>query len=61
MQSASLEHAVAHATGENVREIRRRGFMLDVPQEPSQEEDRRPPQVVDWDRLDAERRRIFPG
>jgi hypothetical protein len=62
MSRISLERAVARATGESRREIRRRGFglvnLLDV------EFDREPndlsPQFVDWDELEANRPVLFP-
>lgn len=56
MKSSRLERAVARATGETLREIRRRGFSLGKPSEDfDPEPDDRPPQSVDWDAVDAER------
>lgn len=56
-----LEREVAEALGEDLQEIRRRGFSLadplDVDFDP--EPDDLPPQVVDWDSLDARRRTSF--
>jgi len=62
MRSTLLEEAVARATGESVREIRRRGFGLvnqsdvgfDV------DHDDVSPQVVNWDELDTRRVSLFP-
>jgi hypothetical protein len=53
MTQRQLEHEVALATGESVRSIHRYGFSLLEP-------DDRPPLVVDWDRLDQQRPRLFP-
>ena len=54
MTQAELNRAVARATGESIREIARRGFVLLTPIPVERE-----PLVVDWDRLDAERRTSF--
>ena len=54
MTQAELNRAVARATGESTREIARRGFVLLTPIPVERE-----PLVVDWDRLDAERRTSF--
>jgi len=59
MKRRDLESAVAAATGEDVHEIRRRGFSLlnlrdrDFDPEP----DNLRPQAIDWDRLDQQRHR----
>ena len=59
MKRRDLESAVAAATGEDVHEIRRRGFSLlnlrdrDFDPEP----DNLPPQAIDWDRVDQQRTR----
>ncbi len=62
MSSVNLIRAVARATGETCREIRRRGFgpadPLDVDFDPEPNE--RLPQVVDWDKLDSGRLALFP-
>jgi hypothetical protein len=57
MSPAVLERAVARATGETRREIRLRGFNIADPAiaDFDPEPDERPPQIVDWDRLDDER------
>ena len=54
MTQAELNRAVARATGESIRRIARRGFVLLTPVPVERE-----PRVVDWDRLDAKRRRSF--
>jgi hypothetical protein len=62
MTRQELEAAVALATGESLGEIRRRGFGLvtsariDFDPEPYD----RPPQIVNWDEVDAGRIRLFP-
>jgi len=50
MSSSEIDDAVATVTGEEMRTIRRHGFSLltCVPAELDQE-DYRPPQVIDWD------------
>jgi len=50
MSSSEIDDAVATVTGEEMRTIRRHGFsLLDCrPVEPDQD-DYRPPQVIDWD------------
>ena len=62
MNTSLFDRAVAHATAESLREIRRRGFSPvdpgDAPFDP--EPDDSPPQCVDWDALDAERGGLFP-
>lgn len=62
MTSRSIERAVARATGESIREIRRRGFGLAAWLEPEfdPEPDDIPPQAVDWDELALERCALFP-
>jgi hypothetical protein len=58
MTQRQLNRFVASATGEEVREIRRRGFSIvdpdniDFDPEPND----LPPQTVDWDDLDSRRR-----
>lgn len=63
MSRNRLQRAVARATGETLREIRRRGFgpadppEVDFDPEPND----LPPQVVDWDLLALERPALFPA
>lgn len=54
---ADLDTAVADATGEDLRTIRRRGFSLVDPLNVNfdPEPDLLPPQFVDWDELDMSR------
>ncbi|WP_417381917.1 hypothetical protein [Gimesia sp.] len=57
MIQAQLDQQVAHATGEDLREVRFRGFSLADPltvrfdPEPCD----LPPQILDWDQVDLER------
>jgi hypothetical protein len=62
MNQSAINRAVARATGESVREIRRRGFSLVDPDESDfdPEPDDRQPQIVDWDTLDAQRHAVRP-
>jgi hypothetical protein len=62
MTALQIARAVARATGESVREIRRRGFSLADPVEVDfdPEPDDRSPLMVDWDELDAQRVGLFP-
>jgi hypothetical protein len=57
MTQYDLDRAVAHSTGETIREIHRRGFTLadplDVNFDP--EPNDLPPTVIDWDALDLQR------
>ena len=57
MSPCELERAVAEATGETRREIRRRGFQLLSETEATDDVDAA---VVDWDALEAERPVLFP-
>lgn len=59
MSPIELERAVASATGETRREIRRRGFQLLMP-ERDLAADGDDASIVDWDALDAERPVLFP-
>lgn len=59
MSPCELERAVARATGESRREIRRRGFQPLVP-ELEAAVDGDDGVVVDWDLLEAERLVVFP-
>jgi hypothetical protein len=53
MTQQQLVHELALATGESARFIHRHGFSLLEPED-------RPPLVIDWDRLDEARPRLFP-
>jgi hypothetical protein len=63
MTQRELNRAVAEATGEDLREVRRRGFSiadpvdLDFDPEPNCIR----PKAVDWDLLEAERLGLFPA
>jgi hypothetical protein len=58
MTQTEIDEGVAAATGENIKEVRRRGFHLaDQPEIVCDPLPR--PRVVDWDQLD-QRVRIFP-
>ena len=62
MLPMQFDEAVAQATGESLREVRRRGF---GPANPSEidfgsEPYNCPPQWVDWDDLEAHRVGLFP-
>ncbi|MBA4017732.1 MAG: hypothetical protein C0483_11210 [Pirellula sp.] len=60
MSPPELERAVALATGESRREVRRRGFQpLPLAEEPPDDHDTNVG-VVDWDLLQAERPVLFP-
>jgi hypothetical protein len=63
MSPNRLQRAVARATGESLREIRRRGFgPVDSPEgDFDPEPDDLPPQIVDWDALALERPALFPA
>lgn len=63
MTHRQLHRAVAVATGESLREIRRRGFSLADPDEIGfdPEPDDVSPQMVDWDALALERYALFPA
>lgn len=63
MSPSRLIRAVARATGETTREIRRRGFGPADPFEPEfdLEPDETSPQTVDWDALAQERHSLFPA
>ncbi len=54
MIPSEIDYEVACKTGEDVAEIRRRGFSIErlLPDDPDPP---RPPQLVDWDRLDRVR------
>jgi hypothetical protein len=58
MSPTELERAVASATGETRREIRRRGFQLVSPEVDIPIDDEA--SIVDWDALEAERPMLFP-
>lgn len=59
MSPCELERAVAQATGETRREIRRRGFQPLMPDHELTEGDDEG-LVIDWDVVDAERLVLFP-
>ena len=57
MTQQQLDRAVAEATGESIRTIRRHGFSLVTPLsifDPDADEIAQP-QVLDWDQIEAER------
>lgn len=59
MTQSELNEAVADATGESLRTIRRRGFSVFTPLQafnPDQDDDALP-SVVDWDELERNQRR----
>jgi hypothetical protein len=58
MSQQELDCAVAEATGESLRTIRRRGFSIVDPSESDfdPEPNILPFQVVDWDQADRQRR-----
>ena len=58
MSQYELDSAVAQATGESLRTIRRRGFSIIDPEviDFDSEPNILPIQVVDWDALEAQRR-----
>ena len=59
MTRSELHRQLACATGEAIREIRRHGFgLLDLSAAPDDDHDPLPPQIVDWEALEAERERI---
>lgn len=55
MTQRELENEVAAATGESLREIRRRGFSIVQPLPDDEPEIYAFPQTVDWDALDWRR------
>ena len=59
MKQPQLERLVADATGEDLHEIRRRGFSLADPTEVNfdPEPNCLLPQTIDWDELDDQRYR----
>lgn len=59
MTQTEVDRAVSHVTGESMETIKRRGFsILPFPGDyPDEEPDALPVQIVDWDRVDAARRR----
>ncbi len=58
MTQLEIDEAVAAATKESLTEIRRRGFSIadrvELEDEPEW------PHAIDWDELDAQRRKLFP-
>jgi hypothetical protein len=61
MTQKHLNEMVAAATGEDLHEIRHRGFSLVDPFESNfdPEPDDLPPQRIDWDELDLQRQVAF--
>jgi len=56
MSQSEVDRAVADATGESLSTIRRRGFSLVTPLTLFDPDDASAqPQIVDWDRLEADR------
>lgn len=57
MSDTEFNQLVADATGEDLREIRRRGFSIADPLEVNfdPEPDDLPPNIIDWDELELER------
>ena len=57
MSQSELEEAVARATGESLRTIRRHGFSLVTPLKvfDPDEHVQAEPQIVDWDEVQARR------
>ncbi|WP_417385379.1 hypothetical protein [Gimesia sp.] len=57
MIQAQLDQQVAQATGEDLREVRFRGFSLADPMTVSFDPEPYdlPPQILDWDQADLER------
>ena len=62
MTQSQIDDSVSRATGEPLREIRRRGFSLADPVEVQFDPEpcQRAPQIVDWDQLAAQRLSLFP-
>ena len=57
MTQYDLDRAIAHSTGETVREIHRRGFTLADPMDVNfdPEPNELSPSAIDWDALDIQR------
>lgn len=61
MNQSQLDRAVARATGESLRTIRRMGFSILNPTENFDDLDAMPrPQTVNWDHVDASRPGYLP-
>ena len=60
MDQICLEEQVAQATGESLREVRRRGFGLLDQFDVDCESTAQRPRIVDWGAVDAQRARLFP-
>ena len=61
MTQAELNEAVAEATGESVRTIRRRGFSVVTPLQvfdPDEDDSHIFPNIIDWDELERQQRRF---
>lgn len=58
MTEQELNRAIARKTGESLKTIRRRGFSIVRPKRENfdPEPNLLPPQVIDWDQADAQRR-----
>ena len=57
MSQAEIDQAVAEATGESIRTIRRRGFSVVTPLRvfDPDSDDQAFPQTVDWDQVETDR------
>ena len=57
MSHGDFNRALSRATGESIRTIKQRGFSLVDPNATNVDDELTltPPQIVDWDALDAER------
>jgi hypothetical protein len=62
MSPTRLDKSVARATDESLHEIRRPSFSIAEPMDLDHEPEPmdRPPRIVNWDRLDRQRLRLFP-
>ena len=63
MTQAELNRSVAHVTGEDLSEIRHRGFSIADPVDVQFDPEppiARDPQIVDWDELALQRVSLFP-
>jgi len=60
MTQSQLDRAVARATGESIATIRRHGFSVMQTATAAEREGPTPPQMVDWEALDATRLGLLP-
>jgi hypothetical protein len=62
MNQNQIDCLVSRATGETIEEIASRGFTIADPPETffDPEPFFRPPAVIDWDEVDAQRPSLFP-